>query len=725
MNLTRIGLLTSATAFGMLITGGTPVYAQSADTASAPDSEVVIVTAQRRAEDIQSVPLAVSAFDGRKLQAQNVFRVEDLASKVPSFFISSPTVGTTRMNIRGIGSEPNNVGLGNSIPNYVDGVAIGPGRSVDLGFFDLAGVEVLRGPQGTLFGRNAVGGAVLVRTNQPRLDTLEGGFSVTAGNYNAQKLTGYFNAGSERSAIRIAGNLDARDGYSEQRTRGGDVNEVNSTALRVQALFKLSEALTLTLRADQTKDDVNGNEKFFVTNASGGINNPAIRTFASLYDQPTLTDRETSSLGAELSYVWGDYKFVSLTNYANFDYANFDDIDYTAANVLVTTAFLNQEQWSQEFRIESPADKRLSWIAGLYYFQEELDARNDASGQFATFGGAPNATTLINLLIADRKTTAYAVFGQADFKLTDKLSLIGGLRFTTEESEVNKVQPNGRQALGINPLNARVSSEDGEWSGTAKITFKPTDDVLFYGGYSRGFKASGFNLNPGGVADISADPEFVDAYEAGVRSDLLDRKLRLNATAFLYKYTDLQRSTFVTPAGGGITTIAFGNAGEVESKGFELEAQVRPTTNLTLGGTYSYVDAVFENYLERQGNGTIIDRSGNTPSRTPENTWSAYLDYDRTIGAYRLGFRFDWQYRDDTFLQDSNVTSLKTDEVNIGNIRFSLEKEGGPWEVAAFVRNITDEAYILAMTAATGFVAGVGADLGAPRTYGLQVNFNF
>lgn len=717
------GFMLTSLAIGALVPMTEEANAQTQ--AAAASRDTIIVTAQRRAQDVQEVPVAVTAFNGSELASSNIVRIDDIASRVPSLFVSSPTIGTTRINIRGIGSEPNNVGLGNSIPNYVDGVAMGPGRTLDVGYFDLEAIEVLRGPQGTLFGRNAVGGAVLVRTRQPEFDQTAGGLGVTLGDFGTAKANGYLNWGGDRSAFRIAGNIESRSGYLYNTTRQTDVNEGDNRAIRAQARFKLNDAWSLTLRTDASVDDVNGSEKAFVSNAAGGRANPLIRNYVSVSDQPTITQRETWSASAEVTRESGGYKFVSLTNFGYFDYFNIDDVDYTATNALYTTTSIDQEQYSQEFRIESPVTDRFSWVAGLYYFREIIDSTNGAGGQFAVAGGAPNANTIILIADAGRTTDAYSAFGQGELKVTDKLSLILGARYTNEESRVRKFQPTGRQALGISPINITTGGEDKEWSGTAKVTFAPMEDVMLFAGYSRGFKASGFNLNAGGVNDITAAPEFVDAFEAGIRSEWFDRRFRLNATVFQYDYTDLQRSTFIVPPGGGLTTVAFGNAGAVESSGYEIETQVRATDELTIGGTFSQVDAKFVNYLERLGNGTIVNRSGNTPARTPENAWSAYLDYSRDIGSFVMEFRADWQYRDETFVQDSNVTTLKTDKVNLGNVRLSLAPEGGRWEVAAFVRNVTDEKYIVSMTSATGAVAGVGADLGAPRVYGVQVRVDF
>lgn len=716
-------IIMSSAALGALTPATAMAQAQGQDTRE----EVVIVTAQRRAENIQDVPVAVTAFNGDELESENIFRIDDIASRVPSLFITAGnSVGTTRMNLRGIFSEPNNVGLGTSIPNYVDGVAMGPGRTLDQGLYDLEAIEVLRGPQGTLFGRNATGGAVLVRTKQPTLEQTEGYFSLDFGNYSSHRLSAAANVPlSDRAAVRVAGNIEQHDGYAHNVTQNIDQNDADSRGVRVQGLFQLTDALSMTLRADASWDDQDANVKDFASNASGGSSNPASRDRQVLTDQPSITERQMWSGGAEIVYDAGGMRFISLSNYSWFDYFNQDDVDYTSANVLNTTAAVTQHQWSQEFRIESPAEDVVSWVAGLYFFTEDVKTVNGAYGQFATFGGAPNATTRILIGNGTRETTSSSAFGQAQWRISDQFSLIGGLRYTIEQSDVTKFQPSTLAALGIPPANIQTSSDDGEWSGTVKLVFEPSEDVMTYASFSRGFKASGFNLNPGGVNDIVADPEFVDAYELGLRSELFERALRLNATLFHYQYTDLQRSTFVIPSGGGITTIAFGNAGEVISQGVELEAQWRVTNALTLGGTYSFVDAEFEDYFELVS-GVSTDRSGNTPSRTPENTASVYADYlFHPTAGFDVTLSGNWQYRSETFATDQNTANRMIDEASIGNARLTFGPSEGPWEFAAYVKNVTDEAYNLDVIPATGFTAGVGLQMNAPRTYGLEFRARF
>ncbi len=722
-------ILTSALATVM-----TPVVAV-AQARPAPTDELattqvddIVVTAQRRAENLQSVPVAVTAFSEAALREQGTVRVDDIASRVPNLFIASGnSVGTTRLNLRGVFSEPNNVGLGNAIPNYMDGVAAGPGRSLNTGLYDIEAIEVLRGPQGTLFGRNSTGGAILVRSNQPNTERVEGAFNVGWGDYEDARIGGAYNVPlSNTAALRIAAAYQNRNGYTQNTTLNTDQNDLESLGLRVQALFEPTDALSITLRFDGSTDMQKANVKDFGPNASGGRLFAGARDYRVSTDFPTLTERDMYTVSGEVAYDFGGYRFVSVSAYSWFDYFNQDDVDFTASNVLNTGSAIQQDQVSQEFRVESPSDAALSFVAGLYLFHEETTAQNTASGSLLTLvGAAPNATTWLTIGTGGRETTAVAPFSQVTYRANDWLSLIGGLRYTKEESDSAKFQPTGLAGLGIPAINAQADTSDGEWSGTAKVVVEPSDTLMGYASFSRGFKASGFNLAPGGPSDYTADPEFVDSYEVGVRSEWFDRRLRLNVTGFFLEYTDLQRSTFSVPLGGGLPQVAFGNAGALESKGLEFEVQARATPDLTIGGTLGLLDSEFTDYIELVG-ATQVDRAGNVPARTPDTTASAYVQYVYSgMSDVDISFRSDFLYRSETFETDSNVATRLLDKVSIGNVRVSLVDKDDRWRLTGYVNNLTDEVYAENVTPASGLVAGVGLSLGAPRTFGVEFSRNF
>jgi iron complex outermembrane receptor protein len=723
-------ILTSA-----LATVVAPAIAAAQTSPPAPDAQTatqvedVVVTAQRRAENLQDVPVAVTAFTGAALQDQGTVRVDDIASRVPNLFIASGnSIGTTRLNLRGVFSEPNNVGLGNAIPNYMDGVAAGPGRTLNTGLYDVEAIEVLRGPQGTLFGRNSTGGAILVRSNQPSTERTSGAFNVGWGDYENARIGGAYNVPlSDNAAVRFAAAYQNRNGFTRNTTLNIDQNDLESLALRVQGLFEPSENLSITLRFDGATDTQAANVKDFGPNASGGRLFAGARDFKVSTDFPSLTERDMYTVSGEISYDFGGgYRLVSLSAYSWFDYLNRDDVDYTSSNVLNTSAAVQQDQISQEFRIESPSDGQLSWVAGLYLYREETTTQNAAAGSLLTLvRAAPDANTWLTIGTGGRETTAIAPFGQVTFRANDWLSLVGGLRYTNEESDSQKFQPTGLAGLGIPAINATATTEDGEWSGTAKVVVEPTDALMAYASFSRGFKASGFNLAPGGPSDYTADPEFVDSYEVGFRSEWFDRRLRFNLTGFFLEYTDLQRSTFTIPPGSVIPQVIFGNAGALESKGLELELEARPTPELTVGGTLGLLDAEFTDYIELVGT-TQVSRAGNTPARTPDTTASAYFQYVYSgMSDLDISFRGDYLYRTETFETDSNVTTRILDEVSLANFRVSLMDKDDRWRLSGYVNNATDEVYAENVVPASGTVAGVGLSLGAPRTYGVEFSRNF
>jgi iron complex outermembrane receptor protein len=370
---------------------------------------------------------------------------------------------------------------------------------------------------------------------------------------------------------------------------------------------------------------------------------------------------------------------------------------------------IQQNQFSQELQLASASDGPWRWVTGLFYFHENVKTQFNAFGLFT--GGRDLAVGN-----AYRKTNAFAPFAQVDWSLTEQWILTAGMRYTWDRKTSNKVQ----FPPFVTPFNLTFKANDSEPSGTVRLQYAPNDNVLIYAGYARGFKGSGFNLQPGGEQDFGADPEFVDAYDAGFKSTFANNHVRFNAAAFHYDYNNLQRTRFVqNPIPGGLPILVFGNSGKTVADGFEIDLQAVPVEDLELGITYGYTDAEFKNFITASGNFT-----GNVPNRTPKNTFVSHIQYTyRGWEAGSLSARLDYTRRGAWFDTDANTLERREPAREVINARLAFESKDNNWGLAAWMKNLTDEQYDTSFTVGIG--PGTGRFHAPPRTYGVELTVDF
>lgn len=806
--------------------------------------DTIIVTAQKREQSLQDVPIVVTAVSEQLLKDTGVKDIKDLTILTPGLLVTSTSnEAITTARIRGIGTVGDNAGLESSVGVVVDGV-YRPRNGVGFGDLgELERIEVLKGPQGTLFGKNTSAGVINVVTKRPSFD-FGANVELTAGNYGAMEgaasITGPF---SEKVAGRLYVASRERDGFLDivrgpgPRTEDEDVNRKFSTA-RGQLLFQPTEALDIRLTADYTDRDeyccaapqaiLSPNPGVIqVLTAIGGPN--SFRNPADPFDRVAYSNRSTQQeikeKGASMEINWdlaglGGATVTSITAWRDWETINGQDADFTTADILYRNPdgnFGNEfKQLSQEFRLAGESEK-LSWLVGLFYADEDLDSRdqliigNDFQRYFVGLtGGAASPIAALpagtypgggaTKDVYAQESKNWALFTNNSIRFTDALELTLGLRYTDESKDLDSHYQNlaggagcaalrsplfaqlRNTALGLVGTPAQVSGaqtlygigcsvtyadpifnnvatsqslDEQEWTGTAKIAYRFTDDVMSYLSYAKGYKAGGFNLYRernglfflpvGGVTlpngavlagpsvdtDTSFGNETVDSYELGVKTEWADNSLLVNGAVFYQDYSDFQLNTFT-----GLQFIVT-SLPQVVSQGVDVDVVwFTPLEQLSFQGGVTYADTTIEDFGPPANLAFFRpERKDDTLSFAPEISASLSATYEQPVGNNLLfrgniGARYTSEYN-----TGSNLDPRKMqDAMTLVNARVGFGAADEKWMVELWALNVTDEEYYQVLfdatlqgssTTAGGSQSTLNGFLGAPRTYGVTARFKF
>lgn len=833
-----------AAASSLALTGMASAQAPAEEQGDRRIVDVITVTAQQRTESVQDVPLSVGAYGETQLASAGVQDIKDLISIAPGLMVTSTQAETiTTARIRGIGTVGDNFGLESSVGVYIDGVfrarnGVGFG---DLG--ELERIEVLRGPQGTLFGKNTSAGVLNIITAAPDFEP-GGHVEYTYGNYDYNRIAGHITGPlvEDKLAFRLFGVHGNRDGFTDLVIENGGTttNTESETqdyySFRGQLLWTPNDRVEGRIIADYSERDelccsavqwdYTAAAEAFVNSVGGQVLQPADPdqrlAFANRNYQQAVEDR---GISAEFDIDLDLGTFTSVTAFRNWENQRSQDIDYSSADIAYRdfdNNFTDLERFSQEFRLNGIAGD-LDWLVGAFYSKEELHLGDGIQfgtdwepflGRLLTVGSVPplgtpagvSATlsaltggaiaippgsaipggTGVNQDIYDQTATSWALFTHNTYQFTDRFAITAGLRYTREEKEVTaSFDTNSppacaalESAFGFDPVSGFVSFATGaslppatiaggaraigticlpyarsgldntgydqertdeEVSGTLRATFDLSDDVMTYAGYSRGFKAGGFNLDRqfnGPIdpargytnVDTSFAPEIIDAYEAGFKSTLAGGALQLNGNVFYQEIQDFQLNTF-----NGIAFVVE-SVQESTSRGLELDFQyATPVDGLDISGGYAYVDATYDEV--NTGDPLVDAIESKNLSLSPEHFLTGQVIYERPISANLMGlFALDARYVSE-YNTGSDLDPEKVQEAfTLVNARLGVSTENG-WSVELWGRNLTDETYAqVAFDAfAQGSRGGAGtsndprstasydAFLGAPRTYGITL----
>lgn len=693
----------------------------------------IVVTAQRRAENLQETPLAVSAITGEGLESAGVKSVIDLSATVPSLQITNTGGGASQIFMRGIGST-NVTEVGDpAVAYHIDGIYIARATATGALFYDIDRVEVLRGPQGTLYGRNATAGAINVITKKPTQQA-EGSASVEFGNYDALSTSGMLNVPLDDTlAVRAAFQTTRHDGYQKSITpgpqAGNDKDSQDDKSARIQALWTPTEKLSINLRADWLHRGGNNGGDVAYPMETGDP-----RTILSRVN--TSRDNTYWSAGTEVNY---DFDWAQLTYLVGFNSADDNRVGENPATHAPNYFHGLDETWSHELRLGGETDS-LKWVIGAYYFKEDNDV------DFRIFQADNRYLSFIQ---PDVSAMTKAVFSQATWSATDRLRVTGGLRYTEDQKGRNGGTYFTNNAGAItNTVTLNIS--DNTWDSVnwrAGVDFDLSEDSMLYANVATGYKAGGYF---DGVEPNDYKPEAITSYEAGVKNRLLDNSLQLNASAFYYDYRDFQVSAIGTIAGQDATVTL--NADKAEIYGLEVETDFLLTEMDRIDASVSWLHARYKKFLLPRGDAfannaananvsrcytanysapapRAADFSGCQMARTPE--WSINLGFQHEFalaGGASLTARVQTHYESAKYLEYHGFRQNRQDDFTKTDLTLTYAPSEGSWTVMAYARNLEndDVRTTSGPNANTGLATnGTGDFYAPPRTYGVRVGIDF
>lgn len=724
----------------MVLPGGSDARAQERGAAL----DEILVTAQRRVENVQEVPISMSVFGAADLEDGGVRRIEDFIGQVPNVYINfNSSIRATAISMRGIISDPNSVGIDPAVGVYVDGVYMGRPTTVNVGLHDLERVEVLRGPQGTLFGYNTIAG---VMSFVSRLPGDEPEFAVTAGvgNLNARtaSVVGNLPIAPGRVAVRGAMQYEKRDGFL-RNLAGPDNNDADNLNGRIALSFTPSDELSLVFRADAARDRTRlGGVEVWVPSplfAGEPFNTPHdLDPWDRVINdsRSSFQDRDVFGTSVEVNWDVGPGTLTSITAYREFDWNNFQTTDKSPFDIFGTGITEDQDQFSQELRFAGTAGERIDYVVGALYFTQTMKAEAYAdvgADAFSPFGAPLGGNPAPGTGFIDIRTRAesMAAFAQVDWRMTDALQATLGVRYTAEDKSINHQlfgEPTGTFVPSV-PLN-RFERSDREPSWRAGLQYFVNDDVMAYASYSRGFKAGGYNafafqiVQPDGTpADF--EPEFVDNYEIGLKTLLADGRVRFNATAFFMDYRDLQVNQLI-PNAQGVIDFQTSNAATAETRGIEIEVAARLMAGLDLTVGYGYTDAKFKRFPGATPGGD--DFGGNRLAQSPRQSLGATLQYRYGLtGDWDLMARGEYTHRGRRFSDAANSPALEVPAHDLVNVRLGLERSDGTLAAWLWSRNLFDKDYANSrFFGSPAFAPGaIFQNIGIERTWGLEVSYRW
>lgn len=727
-----------------LVAMPTQVFAQQLDE--------IIVTATKRAENLQEVPISVSVIGGDDLAQLSIASLEETTSFIPGVTVAKGNAADS-IFIRGIGSGVNQ-GFEQSVGTFVDGVYYGRARSSRNPFFDLARVEVLKGPQATLFGKNTIGGAFNITSSRPTQEfeaRLMGAYTPELDTKEAEGIIS--GPLGDKVAARIGIRYSESDGFLANSLTGNDEPATDEFIIRGQLLFQPSDDLEILLKAESNSyDRVGDNYQLTATSALLGALTTAIdptteTNFDYTRSGPGTTpdysfegdETDASNYSGTINWDIGDHTLTSITSYNEYEALAGRDTDYSSLNFLAQRENQDYNAFGQEIRLTSPTGGAFDYIVGGFYSSEELSNTKFVNANFnsvppvagfltGVFGVPVAALEGRRNQAFTQDTKSWAIFGQGTYNISDSLRLTAGLRYTKDNKDSTKelfytpvnsstvspllsaVYP-GLGLGNVQPLTNRSRSEDFV-TGEAILEYDVNDDVMVFGRYARGFKAGGFDEDnvQGTAASAEFDREKVDAFEIGAKTSFGDGAGRFNLTGFYNDYQDLQVSTF-----DGVASFIVGNAATAETYGIEADLAYQITENWDFAAAASWLNATFGEYLPGPAltlpdgtNSTVQIPDPNNPGNTitvagqdlsgrplqfaPDFSLTARTGYDMSVSDnWTARIEANAVYNSGYEIPGDLEPQLAQDDfIKLGG-RISLVDEENGWSVAVIGKNLTNE----------------------------------
>lgn len=760
-----------------------PVLAESAG------MQEIVVTARKRAESLQEVPVTISAFSADDIEHQSMTEFTDVALQVPNLLVaetqSDPTIA--RITLRGQSQADMLLTTDASVGVYIDGVNYPRQTGLNANMFDIERIEILKGPQGTLYGKNTTAGAINVIAKKPDMDGTHGYIRATLANESSTQIAAAVNfALGDTAATRIAFQKTDADGFGESLFNGNQLADQDELFVRANFIWDLSDKVNVLIQADYLDIDEGGAvEKLLqpgglvidpsntlpitpslVAGISSGALNPIDipgvigpapgptfipglisgynellsytqgSPFDNYADQETYSEATLGGLALTISWDINDkMSLKSITGYRQWESERLLDMDGSPYAILHPTLFVDADVFSQELQLNYTAEKS-DWVFGLYYSREEgIDGSS-------TYAVAPLNPTR-NMTDGTVENTSKGIYGQGTFHLSDAFGLTVGYRYSEEDKDLesrNRLELAAVPGLviacrvppGTLPITACAadysdSFDDSSWLISADYDL--SDDVMIFASASSSWRGGGQNLRADTDSAAAAPfaPETATTYEIGLKGDFLESTLRANIAVFLTDYEDIQRSIIVPGSASGAVVTVLTNAADADITGAEIEIWFNPTDDLTLFMTAGYQNFEYNEFDSFGQDGiTIVDRS-NEDIGLPELQTSFSARYDTELsGGKDLGVQLDYVWVDDSNISPTSAAQDVTKQDSFGRINARIDLAfGDGYQLSLWGRNLNDEEFLAGGTDFTGNLGHTIGVYGRPRTFGLTLSKNF
>jgi len=686
-----------------------------------PLEEIIVTAARTGASNLQETAIAITALTSDLLKQAAISNLRDVGAIVPGLQVTSNT-DFAQIYLRGVGSNNIFAGTEASVGLHQDGVYIARPSAMLGEFLDVERIEVLRGPQGTLYGRNSAGGTLNIISRRPNTEEVTAEARAGYGNYNLFTAAGYINGPISNG--KLAGALSVlylkHDGYRKNLVKSGnDIDSKDSFSVRGQILWDVSSNLSVLFRADfaHERGATYGYHTFvepvpapaLIANANAGY-----------FDRVTLNfphRRERDNFGGSLQLEWqisDDWFLTSLAAYRDNYYLAQVDSDATELDLLRVFLVENQNQFSEEITV-SGGFRGFDLLFGAYYFTEEIDADGTQLG-LVSLGIARTPGPLV-------KTEAIAVFANIQYPFSERLSGEFGIRYSHDKKEFDKVDGlsilNRDGTIGVQVTNLtfpRQSRIDSVVTPKFGLNYKYSEDIFLYAVATRGFKGGGFNFTAAAMGSFK--PEFIWAYEIGVKASLLDNTFILNTSAFSYDYRNLQVQAFIMPG-----TVDITNAASASIHGIEIETRYAVNQAFELSGQVSYLSASYDDYPGATvSGGGEINASGNWLNSAPKWSGNVGLNYQKEVGTGLLYSRLSVSWTSRIFFTaDNNFVDAQASYALV-DMSISYRWAEAKYEIGLWGRNILDKQYV---TSTASFPAARAGRAGDPATIGLQFAIHY
>lgn len=768
--------LASASVLAMVVPSGLAAQQSEPD---APEGNVIVVTAQRVEQNIQDVPISVTAIGGEALQTRQIDSFDQLQFIAPGVnFNAGLNARQSATTIRGIGTSLFNIGIEASAAIVIDGVVMGREGAGIFDFADVERVEILRGPQGTLFGKNASAGVISVITKGPT-DTFKAEADIAYGSFDELNL---FAAVSGPVAgpvtARLSGYRNTRDGYVRNVNPGATQDQLNNRdefGFRGKLNFAIAPGTDLLLSGDYVERDQASGASTLRRISPGGpgtgllgfgvpVTGPSSAALGIVPGPENLeigseaayfSQMDAWSTSAQLTTGIGDHELVSLTSYREWNSVDNNDADLIPLPLLaVNLGDLAQSQFSQEIRLMSPRGNPFTYTLGLFYFEQDIIQDNVQGGTAGLnlLGALPPGVQIGTLLESDFSEKNYAIFGQGEYEVSDALNLIAGFRVLRSEvfgSQLKSIAPGFAAPFAGQVASAALeSAEDKDTALVWRLgaQYFVDDTTNLFATVTRGYKAAGvvqgLTVRPIQAQTLpTVRPEVPTQYELGIRHRSDDGRITANLTGFFTQIDDFQAQTLIPdPSGTAIFTVA--NAGKVETYGFEAELTVIPVEGLTLSGAVAYTNATFAEFpnapcyqLQTAAQGCNVvsgqrvqDLEGATLANAPELVANGLARYDFDVGNSTGGFaQVGVQFRGDTQSTILNDPNTIIEAYTLVDAQIGVDLLDDRVSVVGFVRNLFDESFVEAIFGTPFDTGGYSQflSLEAQRTWGVRLSLSY